>query len=515
MKSEEPTREPITPRVLLRYKALILIVAGLVIAGGYIRIITQPRRYTAQARLKFRFSGDTYELQGMGNVKVPLLEEEVKACQAQFYDATFIDKALQRLPQDEQDEAAGEGASSPRPEELSPVESALTQVMEGYRSARRWLLDGLDTILMHKDSIVSERERRVAAILGDLEVAVGEEASHIIALRYSNREPQRAADIVNTLALGFIEEQKEKARKRDLVKLEADVVTAKNDIIAIQQKKIEIARHTNGLDPLEALKLRFEKIGQLETQLKVVKSARQTVSKKQIPFHKDLPIGVESESGDLGRYRFLEMLRQMEDEIKRPESAWISRELQERIRAEEEHKKMERIETLRDQLEVLASDLETEIAALKEDQSAYEYVPQFTALLVEEDAAKTQLGRAEDEFIVAKRYNQNLEDKNMAEHVTIWQQASVPPFPDPQRRLLKLIVVIVLGLVAGCAAALGRHLVWPKPDPGEPRYAVGGDLNVPIVVLPEQGDETLESDLEFDMTFPSREEERKKGERPG
>jgi hypothetical protein len=107
-----------------------------------------------------------------------------------------------------------------------------------------------------------------------------------------------------------------------------------------------------------------------------------------------------------------------------------------------------------------------------------------------------------EELVQGQRFNQQLDQEYVAQNVSLFQPAKAPPFPDPQRRLLRIIVVAILGVVAGLGTAVLRHMIWPKQQRTSVITASGEEVDVPVVILPEEDDDGLESDIEFDMTFP-------------
>jgi len=507
MNSEDANREPITPRVLLRYKVLICVVATLVILGGYARIITQPRRHTATVRLKSRFSGGEFLLQDLGNVKVPLLEEEVKSYVAQILDRTFIDKVVQALPQRQAP------PSLPGEDAEPPIQNFFENAQGAYLTARKAVFGFFDTILQVEDTVVSERERRAASILGGLTVLAGEEASHIITIQYAHNNAQRSADVVNTIALQFIELQKQKVKKRDVAKLEAEVVRAKNDMIDIKRRLTELAKKVGYSDLDVGIQMRFEEIRAMKKEREAIKSALPLLSEKIMPKATDLPIERDRRSSDENRQHFTALIGVWRQQVQSPESAKVTKELEERITAYIEGRKAQEIAELKIELTRKKELLDRDITMKEEDNRLFEHAAVHAALVVEQNAATARFARSEEERLLAHKFNNALDNESVAEHVTISQIAAVPAYPDPQRRGLKFMVVIVLGFVAGSAVALGRHMLWPKPAAGT--YGVSpaaGEVNVPIIVLPEQGDEAVESDLEFDMTFPKDKPEKQSEE---
>jgi hypothetical protein len=82
-----------------------------------------------------------------------------------------------------------------------------------------------------------------------------------------------------------------------------------------------------------------------------------------------------------------------------------------------------------------------------------------------------------------------------------------------QHREIKLFVVIALGLFAGFAAAIARHHFRPRPvRRARPRSE--DELDVPLIILPDDGRRAVEKDVELDISFPAGEgaEEGSRGE---
>jgi uncharacterized protein involved in exopolysaccharide biosynthesis len=499
MNRQESVKEPITVGVLFRYKLLILFVAGLIIFGGYLRIITAPRQFTTTARLAARFSGEAFSMPDLGRtsgLRFPLLEEEVKAYVPQITDPSFIDLVLEDLtPVASQEEPAAEG------QDLSPIETLRDQCMKVFQGVNKGINSFLDSALFVKDTIVSERERRVLGVLGGLEVSTGTEASHIVTISYTDKNPEWAAAVANGIALKFIDQQKKRARKRDLPKLEEEVKKAKEAVVNTRKKLFALSTKFQNLSLEDAIKSHFQRLDEIKQRRATAMTAIGLLSKKIMPMYAGMPTAGGTTPEDVARVWVQKLMELYERSARSPEDPVVA-DIMERIRAQRDADQQRLIEQSREVLKAEVQRLDGEIEVLSNDKRLSEAAPEYSALLVEQTAAQAWVTRAETELLEATQFNVQLDDENVSENVALWQRATVPSFPVQQRPLLKLMVVIVLGLVGGLAAALGRHLVWPKSPPAAVEGTNGDDLDVPIIVLPEQGGETLEPDLEFDMKFP-------------
>jgi uncharacterized protein involved in exopolysaccharide biosynthesis len=505
MKSQESAKEPITLGVLFRYKFWILTVACLVIFGGYMSIITQPRQFVATSRLAARFSSEALNLQEIGHtagLRFPLLEEEVKAYAVQIMDPSFVDLVLQELPapQPVQEPAA-------EPEELGPAELIRDQLLGAFSQVRKAINSFIDSALLVKDTIVSDRERKVLEVLSSLEVASGSDASHIITISCTNKNPEWAATVANGVALKFIDQQKKKTRKRDIPKLEAEVGRAKQALVQVRQRLFALSDKLENVTLEDAIKGHYTRLEELKRDRALAKSALTLLSKKILPLYHNLPLAGGTTKEDVARVWQDKLISLWENGIRHTEDP-VNEEIREKIEALIASEEAKQIENSREVLKNYLQSLDDEIDRLSNDRRLGEAAPEYSVLLVEQTAAQTRLTQAETELLDATRFNVQLDDENVSENVALWQRAKVPPFPIQQRRLLKLMVVVVLGLMAGFAAAIGRHMAWPKIPAGAAGSG-GHELDVPIIILPDQGGESLESDLEFDVKFPD--DQQKKG----
>jgi uncharacterized protein involved in exopolysaccharide biosynthesis len=148
--------------------------------------------------------------------------------------------------------------------------------------------------------------------------------------------------------------------------------------------------------------------------------------------------------------------------------------------------------------------IDQDIAKLLADTTIADLTPEYTRLITEQTNLVSRVTRAEADLIEARTFNKTLEDDNVSENIAFWQEAAIPPFPLPQHRGLKLLVVIALGIFAGCGAALLRHHLFPKPVRRARQRRQ--DLDVPLIILPD-GAREADKDMRLDISFPSSEPE--------
>jgi len=505
----EGLREPLNFKVLLRYKFLIISVAAVVICGGYLRIVTEPRQYSATSRIKVRFSADVLNLPEVGgNVRIPILEEEVKAYMTLLRAPRLIDLALKELEQKREDASSGNNAAPPPEEEITTGEILIVNILEFVDGVKGNLGNMLDSLLLVKDTFVSNRERRVLRILNRLSVEAGVDASHIITLTYRDGDPTRAATIANAVTNQFMALQKAQTRKRNVERLSGDVEAAKTYLGGIIQRKWKLATLVGSVSIERAMEDHYLRLEALRREANAIENGIALLDVGIIPMDKTLPIETGTNDTQLDRI-FAEQRVRTEAtlQVQTDRTDVLERELAmiERLEADLKTKKIDSMKTqLKGHQEYIASERKR----LASDDAMFRLSPEFSALQVEEQTAQSKLVQAQQQLTEGQLFNQQLEQEDVAEFVAVWQEAKPPPFPDQQRRLLKLIVIMVLGSAAGFAAALARHLLWPRPelvDVGAGLPGPSGSLNVPVIILPEEEDDDLESDLEFDVTFPEEE----------
>jgi capsular polysaccharide biosynthesis protein len=509
MTSEE-FKDPLDFRTLLRYKLLILSVATVIVLGGYLKIVTQRPQYTAVARMRVRFSQELLNAPdlGSGSVRTPVLEEEVKSYLVLLRDPNFIDQVIAELP--------------PKPE--APVDKAeeevdapsvydvlLNEALGLVGEVKNGVVSFLDTILFIKDTIVSTRERRVLSTLSKLSVEQGTDASHVITVSYTGLTAAGATTMANAVTFTFIQQQKSKTRPRDIEKLQREVDDAKKYLENVNHRRYELVRIlgypsietaiTRQNDTLEALRLEEDDI----------RRGLALLAKDIIPTHKKLPINTAGLEREAERAIMERLMTVLIDQSGQPENFQIFAGLEEKLLASRKMMKADRVREMRVELEALLERAQTERELIVSDDRVVKNSPEYSAIIVDEKVAQTRLLQAEAKLLLGDQFNQQLEREFVAENVALLAAAQPPPFPDQEQRLLKLIVIIVLGIAAGFGAATLRHLVWPKVLPNQQSTFSPGslaDLDVPIIVLPDESEDNLESDLEFDMTFPEEDESR-------
>lgn len=528
MNTVYPAKEPITPQVLWRYKGLIAIIAVLVILAGYVRIITQNRTYTSTATLQVRYSGDALNL-AEGPVgramKVPLLEEEVKAHILHLSDPQFIDQVIQDL----QANSGPSNSSDPLPEEVeqTAMEKLRETIADTFASGKQAVSDFFDRILFVEDTVVSDRERQVFSVLGGLAVTAGENASHLITVSYRGRDPVYSARIANGIARKFIEVQKEKTKPKDLDALQESVDRARRSLVEITAQKYQALSEIGSPTLDDAIRKSDEERKSLTAEKWMLKDlillneqGHGDVS------YTDSRVRTRAESSGRDWIIDNEIARLMAEAAVASEKQGRVEKQIEILEALRRAEKSKTLQSVKVALEQRLQSVDRRLLEISKDTTFADWAPRVHELQAQEMAAQAELNRFDQELIEGKKFNEILADKQKAEHVALWQAANVPPFPDQQRRFLKFMVILVLGCFAGCAAAVGRHLFWPKFGPQGPVMApttyapagipaqvpagaVAGNLDVPIVVLPEDAeDDELEDGIQFDMTYPEDEKPR-------
>jgi len=503
MQTEAAPREPFTVGVLFRYKFTIFAVAIFVILGGYVRIITQPKQYEASARLAVRFSNEILKLNDLMNqslpVRLPLLEEEVKAYMVLLLDPKFIIRVLEQLPAEQ---AGTDDEESP--EEMGTAQRFRPQFLKAYYDLRSAVLSVVDTVLFTDESQLLPLEQQVMKVLSKFEVSPGTEASHIITLTYKDKNAPEAARMLNAIANAFIQQQKKTVAKKDEVKLQ-EAIKVQTDLLSktrerlyalttdIQAPTIEdaIVKHTTAITLLEQRKDAFL-------------MAQKLLESGYVPFDRTLPLESPQISGDLEREYFNEVMRFRELASKTIEDPKFYEKL--RIQAEDHlgDRKTKAIENDKKVVTAMLARIDEEIVRLKGDTAIARISPEYVKLKTDETVIAQRVTKAEQDLIEALEYNKALDNENVAASIALWQTAQIPPFPVPQHRGLKLMVVIALGIFAGCAVALFRHQVLPKPlRRARPRR--DEDLDVPLIIMPDKHKEEIEKDIRLDISFPAGE----------
>ncbi len=498
MQTEAAPREPFTIGVLFRYKFTIFAVAVFVILGGYVRIITQPKLYEATSRLEVRFGQSAIALkgeQGSSFYRLPLLEEEVKAYTSQLRDRRIIEQVLDDLPTE-----AGGGQDAE--DEDSPAKKFRAAFLSAYYSIRKAVFSAVDLVLFSSDVVVTDREQRVNQILSRMEVTAGEEASHLITVSYQNPNPAIAAQLVNTLSKKFIQLQRRKVKKKDELKAQKALDDSVRELYENRQKTQELANKLESPTLSAAILRRYAQIETIQQQKRRFEVAKELLDRGVIPYDKELPIESPSLQNELERIRLEYQIRYEQVIREAPEKRLVFEPL---LTMPKEYIDRRRKEASENDKAVVAAEvlaLDEQIKKLSDDTSLTTLGPQLTRLEVEQERIQKKIVQADADFNEVKAFNKELEDENVAENIAFHTPAIVPPFPLPQHREVKLLVVIALGLFAGCAAALLRHQVKPRPI-RRVRPRSEAETNVPIVILPDDGRGRVEKDLEIDISFPS------------
>lgn len=501
MTSEE-FKDPLSFRTLLRYKLLIVVVAMVIILGGYLRIVTQRPRYTGVARMRVRFSQELLNAPQVqsGSVRTPVLEEEVKSYLVLLRDPTFIDQVISGLPRPTEAPTAPEDEL----EETSAYGVLVNQAIDLVEQVKSGLGSFLDTILFVKDTIVSNREQRVLSTLSRLSVEQGTDASHVITVSYTATSAEGAANIANEVTFQFIKQQKDRTRPRDVNRLQSEVDDAKKYLEDVNRRRFGLAMTLGYPSIEEAITRQSETLEQLRLTENALRAGLALLELGVIPSNKALPIQTMGSDREAERAIMDQLMTVLMDESFQIENAQLYATLQDKLEKSRAEMKAVRVQSMRTELQALLDQAVSERERLSADDRVVKFSPHYSALLVDEKTAQTRLSQAAEKLQAAIQFNQQLDDEYTAQNVALLSKAKEPPFPDQERRLLKLVVIIVLGVAAGFGAATARHIVWPKPPRNRPGTYAGslGDLDVPIIVLPDESEDNLESDLEFDMTFP-------------
>jgi uncharacterized protein involved in exopolysaccharide biosynthesis len=508
MQTEATPRETFTLGVLFRYKLTVLAVAVVVILAGYVRIITQPLLFQATARLKVRFPSDTLALRSVdspGSFRLPLLEEEVKSYLPQLKDEQLIAQVLDSLPPGDSD--GGERAA---PDEPTAVQRFRAQFLQAYYALRKTALSAIDALLFSSDLMITEREQKVRSVAGRLEITTGVDASHIVTVSYQNPNPQLAANIVNTLCLRFIELQKRTVKAKDEAKAQKAVDEALAELKQNRQQAFELGHRIGSATLEEAVRTKFNKLQELLERRTRYQVAGDLLAKGVIPFDKDLSLEAPILSGELEQ-QFFE-IRMRYEELKRRETDRT--EFYEKL-IETSHQYMDErraVSAKRDMVVVehALEALDKAIDTLAKDPVLAEVSSELTSLQLQQGIIEKRLALAESDLASVRVYNKSIGDENVSENIALAQRAQAPPFPMPQYREVKLAVVIILGLFAGCLAALVRHHLAPRlVRRVRPRGA--DEIDVPLILLPDDGKRNVEKDLELDISFPGDDAEERRG----
>lgn len=497
MQTEAAPREPFTIGVLFRYKFTIFAIACFVMLGGYVRIITQPKLYEATARVAVRFSAETLAFMGGEGgplPRLPLLEEEVKAYTSLLRDRRIIAEAIEDLPGDNRG-----GADQEEPE--TAAQKFRGAFLSAYYSLRKAVYYAIGVITFSTDIVMTDKEQRVNQILSRMEVTAGEEASHIITVSYQNPDPAAAAQLVNTLSKKFIEMQKRRVKRKDEEKPKRALDDAVGELHANRKAIYDLANGLQSPNIEEAIRRKYSQLDTLLTARRRYDVASALLDAGVVPFDKDLPLESPSLLAELERTRLEYRMRYEQLMKESPEKAKVLEPL---LYVPDEHMKARRQQAMANDKAVVAAQMaaiEAQVKKLNEDTTLANASPEFTRLQVEQDRIQKKIAQAETELNEVRNFNKELDDENVSENIALWQPAVVPPFPLPQYREAKLLVVIALGLFAGCAAALVRHQLKPKPL-RRPRPRSEAEAGVPVVILPDEGKAAHDRERGVDISFP-------------
>lgn len=511
MRTEALPKEPFTLGVLLRYRTTIIVVACFVILGGYVRIVTQPPLYEAQARLAVRFPAEALALQEVsghgGFFRLPLLEEEVKAYMMQLTDQDFISEVLRALAEEEQNQQA-----EPEPvQELTAADKFREKFLRTYYDIRAAILTFIDTLLLTPSAMLSQEQQQVMRILRRLEVTAGMEASHLITIAYQNRSPRAAAKVANAVASQFVKKQKSRVQKQNIAEFQAEVDEAKQDLVDCQVRLIELQTRL-GSSTLElAIETRHARLELLRDRKRSLEIAKNLIQSQIMAYDEELPLASRFIVGQL-EATFLNILIRYEEESKRtaeqPEFYENLAKSAEKILVQRRQLVMKRDSEI---IETRLAQVNALLDEILADTTIVDVTQEYAKLKAQETIAQTRVAMAEADLAEAEDFNEQLESENVSENVSVWQLAQIPPFPMPQHRGIKLFVVVALGLFLGCSAALLQHQIRPKRvRRARPRHE--GEVDVPLILLPDDSAGQKSGQVELDITFPE-DEGRREGPR--
>ena len=541
MQTEATPREPFTLGVLFRYRLTVITVAFFVILGGYLRIIAVPRLYEATARLAVRFPSEAVTLGGVGReglFRLPLLEEEVKAYMVQIKSQEFIRQVVRALKEDEEAAATATPAVSPgartatespsgaqpaaapakaeaaasAPEPLPPEPTALErfgdQLVKTYYNVRRTVLVVLGAILRDEEAMLPSEEEEVLQLMARLEVAAGTEASHIIVVTYRNKDARAAAAVVNKIASKFIESQRKDTMKPKVLGKYEEAADAANKGFMENKIRLFALGIRVGSPTLEdAIKKRCDAIQAMRDLRDQYLLARRLLAQGIISYDRNMPLEAMFLSGELESEYLSVMVRYNELARQKTEEPEFYASLKEAARKHLEERRGESIKRDLAVCDARATQLSEDIERLEKDPLLMDAAPEYSRLVTQQAILQSRVNQAELELLEAKAYNERISDQTIAENVKIWQAAEIPPFWVPQHRGLKLLIVIVLGVFAGVAAAVIRHQVKPKPARRvRPRHE--GESQPPLIIMPDGGKASLGKDLDVDISFPAAEGQR-------
>jgi uncharacterized protein involved in exopolysaccharide biosynthesis len=503
MQVEAAPREPFTLGVLFRYKFTIFAVAAFVILGGYVKIVTQPLQYEATGRLAVRFTNEVLrlaDLHGESPLRLPLLEEEVKAYIVQITDQNFIKEVLQDMPHEEP------GAEAPPPPLAdSAAQRFRAQLLKAYYDVRKALMTVADAILFTDDALINEQQQEVLRVLSKLTVSAGVEASHIITVSYQNRSATVAAQVVNAIAKRFIQQQKKQIQRKDETEFQSAIDRETQALVENKNNFYNLTTKLKSPSLEEAIRTRFDELTRLTKERELYRVTKRLLEENVIPFDRTLPLEATQLSGELEReylhqrMRYEEMQRQV---LEDPQHyTFFVGKMNDLML---ERKKLA-ITRDRSVVEAKLQLLDQDITKLLADTTLTDLTPEYTRLMTEQTSLQARVAQAEADLVEARGFNQRLENENVSENIALWQEAAIPPFPLPQHRGLKLMVVLALGLFAGCGVALLRHHLFPKPLRRAHRRRQAED--VPLILLPDAARKPVEKETRLDISFPASEAE--------
>jgi capsular polysaccharide biosynthesis protein len=342
-------------------------------------------------------------------------------------------------------------------------------------------------------------------VLSKLEVSPGTEASHIITLTFKDKSAAESSRIVNAIANAFIQQQRKTVGKKDEVKFVEAIRTETELLSKTRERLYALTTELEAPTIEDAIVKHTTEITTLEQRRDAFLIAQKLLNDGYAPFDRSLPLESPQISGDIEREYFNEVMRfrELGSKIQSEDSKFYERL---RVQAEDhlKERRAKAIENDKKVVEAMIARISEEIDRLKAETTIQRISPEYVKLKTDETVIVQRVTQAEQDLIEVREYNKALDNENVAESIALWQAAQVPPFPVPQHRGLKLVVVIALGIFAGCAVALFRHQVLPKPlRRARPRR--DQDLDVPLIIMPDKHKEEVEKDIRLDISFPTTE----------
>jgi hypothetical protein len=257
-------------------------------------------------------------------------------------------------------------------------------------------------------------------------------------VNYQNASPTVAANLVNALASKFIEFQKRKVKRKDEAKAEQAVQDAEHSLHENRRALFEISKRLKNTTPEDAIRFQNARLEALTEQKSDFQVAKSLLDKGVIPYDKKLPLESPELNNELERDQYDRLMQWEQIKKDRIEHAPVFDELRKTSFKHLEERRRLAIERDKNVVEAHIASIESEIQQILNDESVTEVAPMYTKLVIDQDIIKGRLAQTQSELVTVRAFNNELDDENVSENVALWQRASIPPFPVPQYREIKL-----------------------------------------------------------------------------